>query len=128
MKTAAIERTPATRRGPTRRQLTRHVEGWLFASPWIVGFLLFTAGPMLFSAAMAFTTWDLINSPRWVGLDNWRLLAGGDALALGVLRPVRPGQPLPRLRGRRRAQVADRRVVGAALARDHEPLGGRRQH
>ena len=86
MSTAAIERASAARRGLTRRQLTRHLEGWLFASPWIVGFLCFTAGPMLFSAAMAFTTWDLINSPRWAGLDNWRLIAGGDALVLHALR------------------------------------------
>ncbi|HEY3110594.1 MAG TPA: sugar ABC transporter permease [Chloroflexota bacterium] len=86
MGTAAIERAGAARRGLTRRQLSRHLEGWLFASPWIVGFALFTAGPMLFSAAMAFTTWDLINSPRWVGLDNWRLIAGGDALVLHALR------------------------------------------
>ena len=86
MKTAAIERTSVARRGLSRRQLTRHVEGWLFASPWIVGFLLFTAGPMLFSAAMAFTSWDLITPPRWVGLDNWRLIAGGDPLVLHALR------------------------------------------
>jgi multiple sugar transport system permease protein len=86
MSIAAIERAGPARRGLTRRQLTRHLEGWLFASPWIVGFALFTAGPMLFSAAMAFTTWDLINSPRWAGLDNWRLIAGGDALVLHALR------------------------------------------
>jgi multiple sugar transport system permease protein len=86
MSTAAVERASTARRGLTRRQLTRHLEGWLFASPWILGFVLFTAGPMLFSAAMAFTTWDLINSPRWVGLDNWRLIAGGDPLVLQALR------------------------------------------
>jgi multiple sugar transport system permease protein len=86
MSTAAMERPGAARRGLTRRQLFRHVEGWLFASPWIIGFVLFTAGPMLFSAAMAFTTWDLINSPTWAGLDNWRLIAGGDALVLKALR------------------------------------------
>jgi multiple sugar transport system permease protein len=86
MSIAAIDRASAARRGLTRRQLTRHLEGWLFASPWIVGFLLFTAGPMLFSAAMAFTTWDLINTPRWVGLDNWRLIAGGDRLVLHALQ------------------------------------------
>ncbi len=62
------------------------MEGWLFASPWIVGFLLFTAGPMLFSAAMAFTSWDLITPPRWAGLDNWRLIFGGDPLIVQALK------------------------------------------
>jgi multiple sugar transport system permease protein len=69
-----------------RRRLGRHLEGWLFASPWIIGFLAFTAGPMLFSAAMAFTTWDLINPPEWTGLDNWRLIFGGDPLIVTALR------------------------------------------
>jgi multiple sugar transport system permease protein len=86
MSTTAIERPESARRGLTRRQLTRHLEGWLFASPWILGFLAFTAGPMLFSAAMAFTTWDLINSPKWVGLDNWRLIGGDDPLVLKALQ------------------------------------------
>jgi ABC-type sugar transport system permease subunit len=34
--------------------MRRNLEGWLFASPWIVGFVLFTVGPMLASAVMAF--------------------------------------------------------------------------
>src|SRR5437763_10057866 len=86
MSSAALPRVRARPGVFSRRRLGRHIEGWLFASPWILGFVLFTAGPMLFSAAMAFTTWDLIDSPRWVGLDNWRLIAGGDALVLHALR------------------------------------------
>ena len=38
------------------RQARRNIEGWLFASPWIIGFILFTLGPMLASAVMAFMT------------------------------------------------------------------------
>jgi multiple sugar transport system permease protein len=82
----AASRLRARPRVATRRRLGRHVEGWLFASPWIVGFLLFTAGPMLFSAAMAFTSWDLITPPRWAGLDNWRLILGGDPLIVQALK------------------------------------------
>src|SRR4051794_6786634 len=70
----------------SRRRLGRHLEGWLFASPWIVGFVLFTAGPMLFSAVMAFTRGDLITDPAFVGLDNWRLIFGGDPLIVTALR------------------------------------------
>ena len=86
MGTVVVPHAAAQSRRLTRRQLKRHLEGWLFASPWIVGFVLFTAGPMLFSAVMAFTTWDLINTPRFVGLDNWRLIAGGDPLVVSALR------------------------------------------
>lgn len=48
----------------------RNVEGWLFASPWIVGFILWTVGPMVASLVIAFTEWDLVTSPEWVGTAN----------------------------------------------------------
>lgn len=48
----------------------RNLEGWLFASPWILGFVLWTLGPMIASLAIAFTEWDLVGAPRWVGLAN----------------------------------------------------------
>ena len=35
--------------------------GWLFASPWIIGFIIFTLGPMLFSLGMSFTNYDLFH-------------------------------------------------------------------
>jgi len=31
---------------------------------------------------MAFTSWDLLTAPRWVGLDNFGLILGGDPLVL----------------------------------------------
>ena len=54
----------------SRRAFRRNIEGWLFASPWIIGFILWTLGPMLASLVIAFTEWDLISSPKWVGLTN----------------------------------------------------------
>lgn len=53
-----------------RRTLQRNLTGWLFASPWILGFLLWTLGPMIASLLIAFTEWDLISAPRWVGAAN----------------------------------------------------------
>ena len=44
-------------------------------SPWLVGFLAFTAGPVLISLLASFTNWDLLTDPVWVGLDNYRDLA-----------------------------------------------------
>ena len=65
---------PNTQRPLTRRlkwaTVRRNLEGWLFASPWILGFLLWTLGPMIASLVIAFTEWDLISPPRWVGLAN----------------------------------------------------------
>ena len=48
---------------------------YIAIAPWLVGFLLFTAGPMLISLLTSFTDWDLLTDPMWVGLDNYRNLA-----------------------------------------------------
>ncbi|MBV7330293.1 sugar ABC transporter permease [Chloroflexi bacterium TSY] len=45
--------------------------GYLFASPFILGFLIFFAFPMIYSAWLAFHDWDLLSPPRYVGLTNF---------------------------------------------------------
>ncbi len=44
---------------------------WLFISPWLIGFGLFTVGPMLSSVYVSLTSWDLITPPKFVGLANY---------------------------------------------------------
>lgn len=58
-----------TGRRPGRRR--ENLAGYLFMSPWIAGFLLLTAGPMAASLYFAFTDYNLFNTPKWVGLDNF---------------------------------------------------------
>jgi multiple sugar transport system permease protein len=48
--------------------------GFIAILPWLLGFLIFTAGPMVFSAYLIFTEWELITPPEWVGLANIRTL------------------------------------------------------
>ena len=43
-----------------------------FLSPWIVGFLIFTAGPIIYSLYLAFTDYDIINEPEFVGTANFQ--------------------------------------------------------
>jgi multiple sugar transport system permease protein len=62
------------------RRFQRNLEGWLFAAPWVVGFVVFTAGPMLAAAALALTDWNLLTAPRFVGLENFRQLLTADPL------------------------------------------------
>lgn len=82
-------RIASTARVPQPRRLSPHVwnnlEGWLFASPWIVGFLLWTLGPMVASFVLMFTQWDLVSPPAWIGLQNMRELLG-DSLMLQALK------------------------------------------
>ncbi len=52
----------------------------LFLSPWLIGFLVFTAGPMLASLLLSFTSYDVINTPSFIGLDNYVSLFTDDLL------------------------------------------------
>ncbi len=47
---------------------------YLFISPWIIGFILFSAGPLLGSLVISFTEWSLLASPLWNGIANYKRL------------------------------------------------------
>ncbi len=61
-------------------RLERHEAKWayLFISPWTIGFLVFTLGPMAASLFFSFTQWDVLNEARWVGTKNFTDLATTD--------------------------------------------------
>ncbi len=47
------------------------LNGWLFLSPNLLGFMIFFAGPLLLSFYFSFTDSDAFNTPKWIGLDNY---------------------------------------------------------
>ncbi|HUK95198.1 MAG TPA: sugar ABC transporter permease [Gaiellaceae bacterium] len=69
-----VERQRARRRAAWRRRGTVLA----FMSPWIAGFLIFFGYPLVWSAYLSFTHYDLLNPPRWVGLANYRFLFHSD--------------------------------------------------
>ncbi len=70
---------------PRLKMSTREeIAGWTFASPWILGFCIFTLGPMIWAAAMAFTNYDLFKW-RWIGLANFQRMVTIDDIALRAL-------------------------------------------
>ncbi len=50
--------------------------GFLFALPWIIGFLLLSLYPLIMSLYYSFTEFNFISNPEWVGLDNYKDLFG----------------------------------------------------
>ena len=54
--------------------------GWICASPWIIGFILFSGGPILFSIVISFCDYDILNPARFTGLENYRWMLGSDPL------------------------------------------------
>jgi multiple sugar transport system permease protein len=61
--------------GPSRRESRW---GYLFISPWIIGFVLLTAGPMIASLVLSLTEYDIVSPPTWIGLDNYIKLFTND--------------------------------------------------
>lgn len=53
---------------------------WLFLSPWLIGFLVFAAGPILFSLWMSFTDYSIFQPASWVGIDNYKEMLTSDPL------------------------------------------------
>ncbi|MDB5100962.1 MAG: transporter permease [Cyanobacteria bacterium RYN_339] len=69
---AATPSPPEKRGGGAAR--SEAIAGYLFISPWLLGFFLFTLGPMLYSLYLSFTRYDPrgVVGPLWVGLDNYK--------------------------------------------------------
>ncbi|MBK7319516.1 sugar ABC transporter permease [Candidatus Villigracilis affinis] len=47
------------------------INGWLFLSPNLLGFLIFFAGPLILSFYFSFTDSDAFNTPNWIGFENY---------------------------------------------------------
>jgi len=48
--------------------------GILFASPWFIGFVIFTAYPILASLFFSFTEYNITLPPKWIGTGNYTRL------------------------------------------------------
>jgi multiple sugar transport system permease protein len=67
---ATVAAQPARRRSSplTRRKA---IEGYLYISPFLLGFLIFTAYPLIASFYLSFTSYNIISDPTWIGLENY---------------------------------------------------------
>ena len=89
--TATIEELEPTR--PPGRTLTLRPSvrealwGLVFIGPWLIGLLLFTAGPMVASLAMSLTDFNLVKpeATKFVGLDNYARLASDPTIAQSLI-------------------------------------------
>jgi multiple sugar transport system permease protein len=71
MATQAVTQGAPVRRRMSVRERREAIEGYLFITPWVVGFLIFTAGPMVASFVLSFTEWGLVDRPVFIGVDNY---------------------------------------------------------
>src|SRR5579884_3570383 len=59
---------------------------YLFASPWLIGFLIWTAGPMIASLVLSLAHYDVITPPQFTGLDNYIKMLTNDPLVWQSLK------------------------------------------
>lgn len=74
------------KRNPFRRHLLwrEQMDAYLFITPWLIGFLLFTAGPMLASLYISFNRWEIVTPPVWTGLEQYQKLFTDDRFYLSL--------------------------------------------
>ena len=66
------------RRVSFRRRQRWAIAPWLFISPWILGFVFFTLGPLMFSLYMSLHDWPVVGERHFVGVQNYQVMLTQD--------------------------------------------------
>ncbi len=108
---------PRRRMGLARREA---IMGYLLTSPWSLGFLIFTLGPMIASLWFSFCDYKVIKPPVWIGLANYsRMIA--DELCFKSLKVTTiytiVSVPLGIIAALLVAVLLNQKIVGARLIR-----------
>ena len=96
------------------------IEGYACISPWLIGFVVFTAGPIIASLYLALTDYDLLSAPRFVAFQNLRKMLLADRLVLHSLKVTSTyvlGVPLRVAAGLAVALLLNQEVRGLAVFR-----------
>lgn len=64
--------------GKSRMARQETFAGYVMIAPWLLGFLVFTAGPILASILFSFCDYDVLHAPRYVGMNNYHTLFTDD--------------------------------------------------
>jgi multiple sugar transport system permease protein len=67
------------KKGMTRQARREAILFYICVAPWVLGFLFFTAGPMIASLVLSFTNWDILTTPVFIGISNYVKALTADA-------------------------------------------------
>jgi multiple sugar transport system permease protein len=106
---------------PRRRLLwTEYRDAYLFLIPWMLGFVIFQAGPMVASLYFSLTRYEMVTPPEWVGLAQFQKLFTDDRFYLALYNSayyVIVGVPTHLLLALLAAMLLNVQVKGTALYR-----------
>jgi multiple sugar transport system permease protein len=77
---SALSELGTLRRKKPPGQKKDNVAAYLFLTPWLIGLFVITVGPMLASLYLAFTDYNLIQAPEWIGLENFTRMLSDERL------------------------------------------------
>ena len=76
----------STWRAMSPRARREAIEGYVSISPWLIGFVIFTVGPLLASVYYSFTQWTITRPPEWIGAENYVRMFTRDPLFWQALK------------------------------------------
>jgi multiple sugar transport system permease protein len=62
-----------------KRWNAENISGYVFISPWLIGFFAFSIIPIVASLYLSFTKYDILSPPQWIGFDNFKTMFSEDA-------------------------------------------------
>lgn len=76
LKAIALPSQPKVKaaKAPRSHRFKRNLEGYLFASPWLIGFFVFTLGPFIAAFWISLHSWDILTPMRFIGINNYKIL------------------------------------------------------
>lgn len=75
---------PSVSEGRVSLQRRETLAALAFISPWFIGFLVFTAGPMIASLGLSLTDYDILHPPNFIGFANYEQLLNDPRLGLSL--------------------------------------------
>lgn len=79
-RTGALPAQAQSKRRVSRARRREAIEGYLYLLPWLIGFIVFTGGPMIVSLYLSFTEYRITSPPTWIGLQNYKMAFFDDPL------------------------------------------------
>jgi ABC-type sugar transport system permease subunit len=115
-------KTSSRRSRPRLGRSARREEraGYLFLSPWLLGLLAFWIVPIVWSIWLSGSDWDIISSPTWIGLENYRDMLGDRSFWIAIrvtLKYVAMSVPLYLIVGLALSLLLNQKVRGMNLFR-----------
>lgn len=65
---------------PSSMKRKEAIQGYLFILPWLIGFFVFTLGPLIFSFIASFTNYDITSQMDFIGFENYERMFTRDPL------------------------------------------------